>query len=100
VTRLSDQDKEAYFRIGLTILLVIIGLFVMMYSGLLAYKEYNEITRQSIPSLTSIEDLVSEVTPIILYYGLRLAFLSVMVWIGSILLYRGIQLMMKFGGKV
>jgi len=97
---LSDQDKEAYFRIGLTILLVIIGLFVMMYSGLLAYKEYNEITRQSIPSLTSIEDLVSEVTPIILYYGLRLAFLSVMVWIGSILLYRGIQLMMKFGGKV
>ncbi|HHE04976.1 MAG TPA: hypothetical protein ENL19_02815 [candidate division WOR-3 bacterium] len=97
---MSDQDKEAYFRIGLTILLVIIGLFVMMYSGLLAYKEYNEITRQSIPSLTSIEDLVSEVTPIILYYGLRLAFLSVMVWIGSILLYRGIQLMMKFGGKV
>jgi len=97
---LSGQDKEAYFRIGLTILLVVIGISIMIFSGFLAYKEYNEITRQSIPSLTSIEDLVSEVTPIILYYGLRLAFLSVMVWIGSILLYRGIQLMMKFGGKV
>jgi len=96
---LSGQDKEAYFRIGLTILLVVIGISIMIFSGLLAYKEYNEITKQSIPSLTSIEDLVSEVTPIILYYGLRLAFLSVMVWIGSILLYRGIQLMMKFGGK-
>jgi len=92
---LSESDKEATFRIGLTILLVVVGLAVLIFSGILAYKEYNTITKETLPKLNSIEDLVSDVTPLILYYGLRLAFLSIMIWIGSILLYRGIQLLMK-----
>lgn len=92
---MSESDKEAMFRIGLTILLVVIGLSVLIFSGFLAYKEYNAITKEAIPKLSNIEDLISDVTPIILYYGLRLAFLSVLIWVGSILLYRGIQLLMK-----
>ncbi|MCD6503067.1 MAG: hypothetical protein DRN30_00035 [Thermoplasmata archaeon] len=92
---MSESDKEATFRIGLTILLVVVGLAVLIFSGILAYKEYNTITKETLPKLNSIEDLVSDVTPLILYYGLRLAFLSIMIWIGSILLYRGIQLLMK-----
>jgi len=92
---LSESDKEATFRIGLTILLVVVGLAVLIFSGILAYKEYNTLTKETLPKLNSIEDLVSDVTPLILYYGLRLAFLSIMIWIGSILLYRGIQLLMK-----
>ena len=92
---MSESDKEATFRIGLTILLVVVGLAVLIFSGILAYKEYNTLTKETLPKLNSIEDLVSDVTPLILYYGLRLAFLSIMIWIGSILLYRGIQLLMK-----
>ncbi len=79
-------------------ILVIIGVGILLFSAYSAYQEYVAIHSSvfGTSNAGNVTAMVNALVPKILYYGVRLAFLSIIVWVGSILTFRGVQML---GGK-
>ncbi len=89
------QGKAA---VAFAAILVLIGVAILLFTAYLAYQEYLGIHSSVFgsPNAENVTAMVNALVPKILYYGVRLAFLSILVWIGSIFTFRGVQML---GGK-
>jgi len=77
-------------------ILLAIGLVLLVTVFIFAYIEYKNVT---IPEASSMENIISWMLSWGIYLVMKIAFLGIMGWVGSIVTLRGVSLLIASEGE-